>query len=111
MNVLPFKTHARGFETIKKYWGQGFLAAPYSPHEGCILIIVSRRESRGGMGVVVVSLTNTSQIDNFQSNYSALSMELEDRLKMSLEIERGTKLTELSGLSSQEDEEVTLKLE
>ena len=63
------------------------------------------------MGVVVVSLTNTSQIDNFQSNYSALSMELEDRLKMALEIERGTKLTELSGLSIQEDEEVTLKLE
>ena len=38
-------------------------------------------------------------------------MEPEDRLEMSLEIERGTKLTELSGLSSQEDEEVTLKLE
>ena len=59
----------------------------------------------------VVSLTTTSQIDNFQSNYSALSMEPEDRLEMSLEIERGTKLTELSSLSSQEDEEVTLKLE
>ena len=24
-------THARGFETIKKYGGQGYLAAPYYP--------------------------------------------------------------------------------
>ena len=51
--VLIIITHARGFETIKKYWGQGYLAAPYSSSHSQYVItdlIQSRLRNRGRAG-------------------------------------------------------------
>ena len=37
--MLKIITHAQVFETIKKYGGQGYLAAPYSDNDSIHLVI------------------------------------------------------------------------